>query len=248
MRRGLMALAAVVATSGGMHAVAEPLLVSYIEKPPYYYTDAQGQPRGFLVERVRQIMAQAGVEIRLESRPSNRVLQELRQESVGRCSIGWFKTAEREGFARFTLPVYHDRPLIAVALPARAAEFGKAGGLAGMLAFPGIRVGAVAGYSYGDVADQLLAPLGERVDRAPLPSSNFAKLVAGRFDFALFNTEDLDHLVAQAPELGARVVRVNLPDVPPGKPRHLMCSQAVSPTVIQHLDQAISRLRFDRVK
>ncbi|MDQ5878359.1 MAG: polar amino acid transport system substrate-binding protein [Pseudomonadota bacterium] len=231
-----------------MPAVAEPLLVSYIEKPPYYYTDPQGKPRGFMIERVRQVMTQAGVDYRLEAKPPSRVLHELRHEAVGNCSIGWFKTAEREGFARFTQPIYYDRPLIAAALPARAAELKKASGLAGMLALPGVRVGAVAGYSYGDAVDQMLTPLGERVDRAPAPSSNFAKLVAGRFDFAIFNTEDLDHLVSQAPELGPRVARINLPDVPPGKARHLMCSLTVDPALIQRFDQAISRLRFDRVK
>ncbi|MDQ5916819.1 MAG: hypothetical protein QG584_2713, partial [Pseudomonadota bacterium] len=52
----------------------------------------------------------------------------------------------------------------------------------------------------------------------------------------------------QAPELGPRVARINLPDVPPGKARHLMCSLTVDPALIQRFDQAISRLRFDRVK
>jgi polar amino acid transport system substrate-binding protein len=244
----LAALAALAATASGLAISAQPLHISYIEKPPYYYTDPQGQPRGFMIERVRQVMELAGVDFRLESKPPSRALHELRHEPAGNCSIGWFKTAEREGFARFSLPVYYDRPLIAAALPARAAELGKTNGLAGMLALPGVRVGAVASYSYGDAVDQMLAPLAERVDRAPTPSSNFSKLVAGRFDFAIFNTEDLDYLVSQAPELGPRVARINLPDVPPGKPRHLMCSLTVDAALIQRFDQAISRLRFDRVK
>ena len=37
-------------------------------------------------------------------------------------------------------------------------------------------------------------------------------------------------------------------DVPPGKPRHLICSRKVDVALIRRVDQAISRLRFDQVK
>jgi polar amino acid transport system substrate-binding protein len=107
-------------------------------------------------------------------------------------------------------------------------------------------VGAVAGYSYGDAVDRQLAAVGEQVDRAPSPASNLAKLVAGRFDFALINSEELDHLIAQSPDLAGSIVRLELPDVPPGKARHLMCSRNVDAGLIERMDQAITRLRFDR--
>lgn len=241
-------LALIAACSGFAASAAEPLLISYIEKPPYYYTDAQGVPRGFLIERIRQVMAEIRLEIRLESRPPNRAVQELKTSQEMQCSLGWFKTDDRERFARFTLPLYFDRPLIAVTVPARASDLKKAGGLAGLLALPGVRVGAVAGYSYGDTVDRQLAALGERTDRGPSPSSNLAKLVAGRFDLALFNTEDLDYLVSQSPELGSSIVRLELPDVPPGKARYLMCSLGVDTALISRVNQAISQLRFDQVK
>ena len=240
-------LFALIAALTGRTAVAtEPLLISYIEKPPYYYTDTQGAPKGFLIERIRQVMAEIRVDIRLEPRPPNRALQELKVGSEPQCSLGWFRTTERESFAHFTLPLYFDRPLIAVAVPQRASELRKNGGLAALLALPGVRVGAVAGYSYGDAVDRQLAAVGEQVDRAPSPASNPAKLIAGRFDFALINSEELDHLMAQSPDLGARIVRLELPDVPPGKARHLMCSRNVDAGLIERLDQAITRLRFDR--
>jgi polar amino acid transport system substrate-binding protein len=239
-------LALIAACTGLTAAAAESVLISYIEKPPYYYTDAQGAPKGFLIERIRQVMAETRVEIRLESRPPNRALQELKAGSEPQCSLGWFRTTERESFALFTLPLYFDRPLIAVAVPRRAAELRRKGGLTALLALPGVRVGAVAGYSYGDAVDRQLAAVGEQVDRAPSPASNLAKLVAGRFDFALINSEELDHLIAQSPHLAGSIVRLELPDVPPGKARHLMCSRNVDAGLVERMDQAITRLRFDR--
>lgn len=225
---------------------AESLLVTYIDKPPYYYTDAQGVPRGFLVERVRQIMARADIEMHLESRPPSRAVQELRTGSPSTCSIGWFRTTERDEFARFTRPIYHDRPLLAVVQQEHAAGFSAHGGLSAILARPGIRIGAVAGYSYGDAVDRMLSPLAERIDRAPSPASNLAKLAVGRFDVALFNSEELDHLLSLSPEMARRIVRIELSDVPPGKPRHLMCARQVPTAVIERIDHAINLLRFDR--
>jgi polar amino acid transport system substrate-binding protein len=46
--------------------------------------------------------------------------------------------------------------------------------------------------------------------------------------------------------LAGNIVRLELPDVPPGKARHLMCSRNVDAGLIERMDQAITRLRFDR--
>lgn len=244
MRASAVLLAAVALASPVANAQT-PLLITYIEKPPYYHTDTQGAPRGFLIERLQQIMAHSGTSYRLEARPPNRALQELRLDPAANCSLGWFRNAEREGFAHFSLPLYHDRPLIAVALRDSAAGLsGK--GLAGILAENGIRVGAVAGYSYGEEVDRMLAPLGDRVDRAPSPASNLAKLAAGRFHIALFNSEELDHLLVLSPELEGRLQRIELKNVPPGKARHLMCSRHLPAETMARIDRAIKALRFDR--
>lgn len=245
MRSVRFILALIALLSGQFAVSAQSLLVTYIEKAPYYYTDKSGIPQGFMIERVRKLMADSKIDFQLESRPPNRVLLEVRSEIRPSCSIGWFKTAEREAYARFTLPLYHDHPLVAVVQSERLGEFSKSSGVAEMLRLPGVRVGAVAGYSYGDGVDQMLNTLGGRIDRAPSPSSNLAKLIAGRFDFALFNTEELDYLLAQSPDLMKEVARIKLADVPSGKARHLMCSQRVDRAVIERLDQSIIHLRFD---
>ena len=46
----------------GLTGVAQsaPLMLTYIDKPPYYYTE-NGQPQGFLLLRVRAMLDRAGI-------------------------------------------------------------------------------------------------------------------------------------------------------------------------------------------
>ncbi len=224
---------------------AEPLLVTFIDKPPYYYADASGEPRGFLIERTRQILGEAKIEARFNARPASRVPHEMRTESLISCSIGWFRNAERETFARFSRPIYHDRPLLGVVQRARAAEFPSPYSVAA-LAASGARIGSVAGFSHGDAVDRVLASMATPVDLAPAPAQNLSKLLAGRIDLALFNSEELDYFIAETPGVSGRLSRIEFSDVPPGRARHLMCSRHIDPGLLERIDAAISRLRFDQ--
>lgn len=246
MRRSSVLILALLAGGASAGAAPDTLLVTYIEKPPFYATDAHGKPQGFLFERTRAALAEAGITARFESRPPSRALHELREGSEPACSIGWFHTEERARYVRYSPPIYRDRPLLAVTTPAHADEYARHGSLAAMLAVPGVRIGTVAGYSYGDDVDRLLQTLSGRNDPAPNPAANLAKLLAGRFDLALFNSEDLDYLIAQSPEHAARIVRLPLADVPPGRTRHLICSRTVPPEEAERIDRAIIRLRFNQ--
>src|SRR5690606_34791512 len=89
---------------------AEPLAVYYIEKPPYYHSIA-GEPTGFLLERTRAIFSDAQIALRFEARPAKRILLEMEQNREPICSIGWFRTPQREAFALFSLAIYRDEPM-----------------------------------------------------------------------------------------------------------------------------------------
>jgi polar amino acid transport system substrate-binding protein len=93
-------------------AHAEVLTVSYLDRPPYYYTDKDGNPSGFLVELAREVFRDAGIEVAWKELPPNRVMYERRKKRASHCSIGWFRTQEREAYAKFSIPVYQDKPLV----------------------------------------------------------------------------------------------------------------------------------------
>src|SRR5690606_3099630 len=89
---------------------ADPLPVYYIEKPPYYHSIA-GEPTGFLLERTRAIFSDAQIPLRFEARPAKRILLEMEQNREPICSIGWFRTPQREAFALFSLAIYRDETM-----------------------------------------------------------------------------------------------------------------------------------------
>ena len=64
----------------------------------------------------------------------------------------------------------------------------------------------------------------------------------GRFDYFFVASEEADVLLSDAdPTLGLLLLRI-LDGVPDGNTRHIMCSNAVSPEVIDALDAAIEAL------
>lgn len=57
---------------------AKPVLkLAYIEFPPYYYTDASGEPRGHLIDLSRVLAHSAGYDLDIRSLPARRAAQML---------------------------------------------------------------------------------------------------------------------------------------------------------------------------
>jgi hypothetical protein len=91
---------------------ADQLNVSYFERPPYYLTTPAGDASGFLVEKTKKILQAANVNARFISLKPNKIIFIIKHANLPHCSIGWFKKPEREAFAKFTKPIYQDRPLV----------------------------------------------------------------------------------------------------------------------------------------
>jgi polar amino acid transport system substrate-binding protein len=143
----LFSIAAACVTAA-QAAPVSALPVSYIEKPPYYYTDG-AQAKGFLLLRAQQIFERAAIVVTLVSRPARRALHEVESNAGPTCSIGWFKSAEREAFAKFSVPIHQDRPMAVLTELGREAAVRKYPTLRALMAAPLFHVGVVDGFSYG---------------------------------------------------------------------------------------------------
>ncbi len=220
--------------------------VLFIEYPPYYFTGPTGQPGGFFLERAARLLAEAGVNPVFRSMPSKRVLAAI-QAGERACSLGWFKTPEREAFARFSLPVHVDRPPVALVRSQEAGSFAGQTTLAGLAASGRFSMGRIAGHSEGAAVDALLPPLANRTilvtgEQAQL----FHMLRAGRFDFFLTGPEEIDQLLVVTGLARADFAVLPLTDLPQGNARHIMYSRAVDPDLVRRVDQAIRKAGFSR--
>lgn len=222
-------------------AYAEPITVYYFERPPYYFT-LGGHPTGFLLDRAIALFALAGVETRFESIPSKRIMH-LLQSNEPCCSVGWFRTPERETFARFTKPIHWDKELVALFAYPNAETVYAHSGVASLLADESLVLGVVDGFSYGEVVDRLIRTIKPSMLSVVSTQDRMVTMVAqDRFDYIFVAPEEADMLLSEAePGLGLLLLRV-LDGVPEGNSRHIICSKSVPAEVIKALDAAIEAL------
>lgn len=240
-----LALVAFVCSWAVGAAVAQPPLpVYYFERPPYYFTH-DGHPTGFLLDRAVALFALAGVPARYESMPSKRIMHKLRSGEPC-CSVGWFRVPEREAFARFTLPIHRDKELVALFASPKARAMYAHRNVASLLADDSLVLGVVDGFSYGRVVDNLIRTIRPRMKSLVSTQDRMVVMVAqGRFDYFFVAPEEADVLLSEAdPSLGLLLLRI-LDGVPEGNTRHIMCSHAVPPGVVEALDAAIVALPED---
>jgi len=217
---------------------ADPLPVYYIEKPPYYHSIA-GEPTGFLLERTRAIFSDAQIALRFEARPAKRILLEMEQNREPICSIGWFRTPQREAFALFSLAIYRDEPMTVLTRATLAEQVVSHASLASLLESP-LRLGVVDGFSYGEL-DALLERHQPSRITAP-PSQNVRMLAAERIDYTLVDARELPYILAEADLSNAKLSNMRMPDIPAGQQRYLMCSRRVGEGLMRRLDSSIQRL------
>ena len=237
LRGLLVALALVAAVSS---ARAEDLALYYFERPPYYQT-RDGRPAGFLLEWALAVFDDAGVGYHYESIPPGRILQRIR-EGEEACSVGWFKTLERQAYARFTEPVYRDRPLVVLFTDDNVLPMARHAGLESLLRDGSLTQGLARGFSYGAYVDAMLVRLAPRaVSVAAGQDQMVAMLAQGRFDYMFASGEEAEQLVRWPGVARGRLRYRTLEDVPQGDERHIMCSKRVPVEVVEALDRAIAR-------
>lgn len=129
--------------------------VIYIEYPPYYFTNT-GNPDGYLLTRASSVLRCAKLDFRLVGCPSNRAMHEVKTAS-NTISIGWFKTQEREQFAKYSIPLCQARPQMAVFL--KKNEDGVAGfnSLKDLLSNSNFKIGVIKGHSEGEIVDSIMS-------------------------------------------------------------------------------------------
>ncbi|MGE4292017.1 MAG: substrate-binding periplasmic protein [Desulfovibrio sp.] len=216
--------------------------MAYIEYPPYYFTASDGLPDGFLLFRSDHIFTESGLRPQYVSMPAQRVLEHIRS-GARLCSPGWFSTPERRGYARYTLPIYRSRPLTVVTLRSNASRVRHSGSLRALLENRSLRIGLLEGYSEGHEVDEMVRETDpEAVRLTGSEGQRLRMLALGRVDYILLAPEELESL-AQAENLDPKLFeRIDMPDIPPGNLRYIICGNGVSPELIQRLNETILRV------
>lgn len=188
-------VAFVVVTKGGP-AFGEALTIYYVERPPYSHTLPDGTAAGLLVDAVRDILRLTDINFELREMPVPRILQTLDDADHTGAALGFFRTPARMEKFKFSDAVYDDGPLLIVHNSPAFLQNMEDAKLARILEQPGIRMGAMAGYSYGEMADAILKTHEKSVHRISGNTGQLYKmLAAGRIDGFLARNPDMNHVV-----------------------------------------------------
>jgi len=240
MTGALLLAVALACPAFGETDEAVGLQVQYIEFPPYYFTDGEGRPDGFLLRIALRAFERAGVKVTCESLPAKRVLSNLHSDAPI-ASPGWFKTPEREAYVRFSRPIYQNRKLVAVYLAKDAPVFEGLDSLAGLLKADMLRLGLVEGYSLGLAADTIIADAAPDAVRVVGGYSRMLSMLAEeRFSYMLMSPEEIAPLIRKNHLNPALFATRPLSDVPAGNKRYIVYSKGVSETLIQRIDKALA--------
>jgi len=222
--------------------IRKVLTVYYLEFPPYYFTNSRGEPDGFLFKKVDAVFHLADILPVYESMPAKRILQVMHgTEQVA--SLGWFKTPSRMHYAKFSNPIYENRPLEALSLSKNTRFFSGVTSLADLLNKEEMVLGRLDGYSYGFHVDSLIQ---ENVSTVTNVVGSFGQLlrmlVAERFTYMLVAPEEKDVLVQQEQFSTDLFLSVSLDDIPMGNLRYVMFSLAVPDEVVTRFNMALETL------
>jgi len=242
----LMAVLALLGLSAQGEAAedGEPyhLAVEYLEFPPYYYTNSALQPDGFLLKLADAAFAEAGVLPEYESLSANQILSHMHSDRAV-CSVGWFKTPERETFARFSRQIYQNRPVEVVYLRKNSLLFEKHTALASLVRDRFLTLGKAKGYSQGKVVDRIIAegkPLVREVGGSC--ADLFRKLAARDFSYFIVAAEYIDDQIMRN-HLNANLFEhKKMVDIQDGNIRYLMYSRGVPDSIIRRIDKALEKV------
>jgi polar amino acid transport system substrate-binding protein len=94
-----------VPTSGRAES---PLLLQIVELPPYMIIESPTSVSGLVIAPVLAALKKGGIAFQWQIVPAVRQLVRIKNNQERVCSLGWYKTPNREKFAKYSRPIVKD--------------------------------------------------------------------------------------------------------------------------------------------
>jgi len=248
MLRGMLRwfLRAVLLT-GTVFAAPVPLTVYYYNRMPYY-GEVTGHPAGLLLDIAREVFERAGVPYRFVAMPVRRITENLRTDRNA-CSIGWFRTPEREAQFLFSDDcLYQDKPFCVIVRKDRSDRLPANPGIRDILQ-SNLELGLVEGFRYGDWLEGNLKAFAPRCQPVAVGDDSgvmYRMLLGGRFEYMFAGSEEAAYVLASNADYAVRLDRVRVADAPAGNKRYIMFSPNTDPGLLARINAAIPEVRRSR--
>jgi ABC-type amino acid transport substrate-binding protein len=223
----------------GLAFAQGPLLALYNPRPPYLVPDARGHVAGLTASPAGAAFVAAGVPFKWVEYPSERQLAMLKQDRQRLACVGWFKTAEREAFAKFSVPLYQDKQTAVLT----RRDNGKVAAIKSveeLLRQDELTLLVKVGYSYGAFLDARIAQEHPRVQAVAGENVNMVAMIAARrADYMFIAPEEADAAIQAAGMSDDPFRLITFTDMPPGEKRYILYSRSVDDLTIERIDKGI---------
>jgi hypothetical protein len=181
----------------------------------------------------------SGIPFQWEDTPFKRQMKIIEDNEGCDCLVGRFKTADREKLAKFTHPIYQDKPQIALAR-ADNEKLQNQMSVDSILSNRQLTLEIKEGYSYGVVLDEKIARYKPNVDRTVGENITLLKKIhSARADYFFIAQEEADGLLDSSGIPKNDFKYISFSDIGEGEKRYIICSQKVSEEIIEKLNRAI---------
>lgn len=219
-------------------AAGDPLVLFYVQRPPFMGSGAGAGPAGSLIAPVEAAFAKAGIPAVWREASTLRQLTIIRNDTMRACSIGRYKTPDREAFARFSIPFYQDQPWVGVANV--RLKIGERARAADLMADPNLTVLLKDDIKFGPYADDLIAHMKARRVGAMSDFGQIIRMIeAGRADFSLISGEEELYYRKQLGYTDKDFKVIHFTDMPAGEKRYLMCSKSVRDAEMEKINAGL---------
>ncbi len=220
----------------------ERLVALYFKRPPYYDTVGD-KATGLLIELTRKIFVDAGISPVFVEVPPQRILYYVKDPKRKVCSIGWFKTTEREKFAKFSRPIYQNKPLVILTTKTHQARIEEYTGLKDVFFDQSLIMAKIEAFSYGTTIDTWINNYAPRIHRISSDQSVLPHLLLiNRASYMLVAPEEINTMLVKADTDPKAFVTISKPDIPQGNKRYIIYGKTIDDDIIQRIDRSIAEL------
>jgi polar amino acid transport system substrate-binding protein len=216
------------------------ITLHYNERPPYLVTSDKGV-HGLTGDPATIVFERSNIPFRWRQTPSKRQIYILQKNEGRDCIVGWFKNKEREKFARYTLPIYQDKPQIVLAradnnkIPAEST-------VEGLFTNAQLNLLVKDGYSYGDFLDGKIAEYNPVKTVTTGENREMLKMVfSGHADYFLIAPEEANGLIESSGFNLHDFKFTHFSDISSGEKRYILCSKQVEESTIDQLNATIQQ-------
>ncbi len=221
---------------------ADDLTVLYFQRPPYYNT-INNHADGLLVKLSRKIFKKADIEPDFIENPPARIMATIKSNQKRVCSIGWFKNEERKSFAKFSLPIYRNKPLVILTTIVKQNSFDKHKSIKDVFADQTLTLSTIDSFSYGKLIDAWINNYAPKIHEISSNQSLLPRLIYNnRASYMLIAPEEINMMLHNARLDEKLFTAISKPDIPVGNQRYIIYSNQVPDSVVNRINNAIMEL------